>query len=797
MWNWLTSIFDTTGFPARWDCGPGWKSEPFWGWLHIVSDLSIFGAYLAIPVIVVYFLRRRPDTPVPRLWWLFATFMLACGAVHLLDAIVFWWPVYRFAGIVKFFTAVSSWSAILALLPVIPLALAYRSPAIIEREVQGRLAELRKSNKRFRENEELLRQSLRAARLGTWFWDLTTHRAWLDSAEMLLTGMGMKAGQIDISQFFERVHRDDREGLELAIRNSIEMNVPYNHTFRLYVPEKGYRWLQGRGAASRTSPGVTDRLIGVSCDITDQMAEQEELRVRTRAIEFATNGILITDARLPDQPIIYVNPAFESLTGYRADEVIGKNCSFLQGPGTDINTRNRIREAISLRQECQVTILNYRKDGTPFWNNLQISPVENDEGTVIHYVGVQTDVTENVESERRLREAQLAAETASRAKSEFLANMSHEIRTPLTAILGCADSLCRDLQGAEPLTTAKTIRSQGQLLTGILNDILDLSKIEAGKLEIHREPCSILSIIADVRSLMEPQVAEKPLELVTVFDSLLPENIQTDPLRFRQVLLNLTSNAIKFTERGRVEIHARCDRSHGNPELIISIKDTGIGIPADRLDEIFESFTQVDGPIVRRAGGTGLGLTISQRLTRLLDGELSVESQVGQGSTFTITLPIDSAELVSLEELDARRKLKESHESMDALIPARILIAEDTRAIQFMLQRILRPVVDDVVVVNNGEEAVEAVVTAQKTCPFKLVLMDMQMPVMNGYDATNRLRRLGFDLPVIALTAGAMAGDRERCLAVGCTDYLSKPVSRAQLLNTIQNYCFNQTEEVS
>lgn len=797
MWNWFR-IFDTTGFPARWESGFGWSREPLWGWVHITSDLAIFGAYLVLLLLTVYLLRKRRDLPVPRIWWLFSSFLLICGIVHLLDSALFWWPAYRLEGLMKFLAAMISWATVLAVISILPAITAYRSTTQIERDVERHLGEMRVVNRRIRENAEMLRQSLNAARLGTWNWNLQSNQAWMDRAGMQLTGMGAKAGIMAVEQFLERVHRDDREALDRALRHACTSHLPYNHTFRLYVPEKGYRWLQCRGSVFSNGQDVAERFVGVLFDITDEMAEQEALRVRTRAIEFATNGILITDARSPQQPIIYVNPAFERLTGYSAAEVIGRSCNFLQGPETDPATRRRLREAIQLRQKCEVTILNYRRDGTPFWNSLQISPVENDEGVVVHYIGVQSDVTQSVENERRLREAQQAAETASRVKSEFLANMSHEIRTPLTAILGCADSLCRDLEGAEPLATARTIRSQGQLLTGILNDILDLSKIEAGKLEIHREPCSLLGILADVCSLMEPQAHEKGLELITHFDSMLPEYIYTDQLRFRQILLNLTSNAIKFTHRGKVEVHARCDRAGLMHNLSISVRDTGIGIREDRLEAIFEAFTQVDGPIVRRAGGTGLGLTICQRLTRMLDGELTVLSEVHRGSTFTMTLPVGTQELLSLDELKQRRKLKESHESMDVVIPARILIAEDTLAIQYMLQRILKPIVDDVVVVNNGAEAVDSIVQSQKTAPFNMVLMDMQMPVMNGYDATERLRRLGLDLPVIALTAGAMAGDRERCLAVGCTDYLAKPVSRAQLLNTIQTYCsINTTEKVS
>jgi len=803
MWNWLRNLFESSGFLTRWDGGAAWRLEPLWGWLFIVADVAICIAFLTIPGLFALLIHKgRLHLVWPKYWVLFGAVLVVSGGAQLLEALMFLWPGFRLLGLAKLATAVVSWSAVLTLASLLPGIFSSPDAAKVNsrQRPDGKPADPpqgRRVSRPARDENHLLQQALRSARLGTFSWNLKNNVVWMDTAAMHLTGLGENAGSFPVEQLLERVHRDDREGLDSAIRVAIEAKGPLNHAFRLFVPSRGYRWVNGRGTVSGTSPSGAERLVGVCADITAEMSEQEALRVRTRAIEFATNGILITDARTPEHTIIYANPAFESLTGYTAEEVIGRNCRFLQGPETEEATKKKLREAIRLRQECQVTILNYRKDGTPFWNSLQISPVENDEGIVIHYVGIQTDVTRSVENERRLRDAQIAAETANRVKSEFLANMSHEIRTPLTAILGCADSLCRALTSAEPLATAKTIRSQGQLLTGILNDILDLSKIEAGKLEIHREDCSILSIIADVRSLMEPQMSGKNLVMTTTFDSLLPQTIHTDPLRFRQILINLTSNAIKFTESGSVQIHVSCQRKGETSQLQVAVTDTGIGIPPQKLQAIFEAFTQVDGPIVRRVGGTGLGLTICQRLTQMLDGDLTVVSKEGRGSTFTVSLPIEQQTMVSFNELDQRQRLKESHDSMDIIIPARILIAEDTRAIQYMLQRILVPVVDDVVVVNNGAEAVEAVVTAQKTAPFKLVLMDMQMPVMNGYDATAKLRELGLNLPVIALTAGAMAGDRERCLAVGCTDYLAKPVSRTQLLSTIQTYCYKSAENLS
>ncbi len=658
-------------------------------------------------------------------------------------------------------------------------------------ETVPRSDELLTASWKIKEYDERLRLALHAGRMGTWDWDLRTNVIQIDAGETELTGLGKKRNGITPEQFLERIHREDREQSRNVLRKSIEDGTPYEHSFRMYVPGKGYRWLQGRGTVMLNSAGEPQRLVGVHFDMTEQMEGEETLHVLTRAIEFATNGIVITDARGEDEPMIYVNSAFEQLTGYKREQVLGKNCRILQGPQTDPAVVRQLREAINKRQEVEVTILNYRKDGTPFWNQLHLAPVFSEYHQVSHFVGVLSDITPRVANEQRLIEAQKVADAANQAKSEFLANMSHEIRTPLTAILGCADSLCLELAGDRSRNTAKTIRSQGELLLGILNDILDLSKIEAGKMEIHREACSLTTLMADVRSLMEPLATEKGIQFATHFDSALPESIETDPVRFRQVLLNLTSNAIKFTEQGCVSVHCSLRRHKNRPYLEISVSDTGIGIPDDQLSSIFEAFTQVNGSAIRRTGGTGLGLTICQRLVKMLEGDLSVTSEMNVGSTFTVTFPTDDdRELVSPNQLALQQSNKESRDSVDVLVPARVLIAEDTKAIQFMLTRILEPYVSDLKVVDNGQEAVAAVEQAAAARrPFDIVLMDMQMPILSGHDATVELRRRGFEVPIIALTAGAMAGDRERCLSAGCTDYLSKPVSRGQLIGMISTYC--------
>jgi PAS domain S-box-containing protein len=806
MVQWLQQLLGAEGFVPRWVCGPIWRQQPFWGWLHIVSDVATWGAYVAIPLVIWGFVRHRRDVPFSRLFWLFGAFIFACGTVHLLEALLFWWPAYRLSGLVKFATAVVSWTAVVALVRVVPVALTLRYPRELEAEIQERTQQFQDMADRLqrevvergrvaaslRANEEQLQLVLQAGRMGTWDWDLTTGLAKFNAGQMALTGLGGADGVVDGDDFFDLIHPEDRRGVTKAIEAAVRRLQPYDHEFRITTPEGTLRWLAARGEVMFNEADQPVRMVGVNFDITRRKLDEEDLRLRRRAMEFATNGILIADARLPDRPVISVNPAFTTLTGYSAEETLGRNCRFLQGPQTDRATIDVMRQAVESRAECAVTVLNYRKDGTTFWNDLQISPITDEQGQVTHFVGIMNDVTERVNAEWELWEAREAAEAANRAKSRFLASMSHEIRTPLTAVLGCADLLYRQVDGDESRELAKAICDQGQLLLRLLNDVLDLSKIEAGKLELHVEPCAIQPLVDDVKSLMQPLAAEKGLELRAEVDPSVPEKVRLYPLRLRQILLNLTTNAIKFTDSGFVAWRFRCDSTTAEPALIIEVRDTGVGISPARLRKIFSAFYQIEHDNPNRGPGTGLGLAIVRKLVELHRGSISVDSHEGQGSTFTIRLPLETLQPEtepgpndSSEPVAGRPEMG----ATKARLPCRMLVAEDTRGLQFMLKRMLADLVADVVVVGNGEEAVQAVRDAAAAgAPFDLVLMDMQMPVRNGFDATGLLRTLGYNLPIIALTAGAMTGEREKCLAAGCSDFLSKPIDRDQLVRTLRRH---------
>jgi signal transduction histidine kinase len=390
--------------------------------------------------------------------------------------------------------------------------------------------------------------------------------------------------------------------------------------------------------------------------------------------------------------------------------------------------------------------------------------------------------------EQRVADRTAAAESASNAKSGFLANMSHEIRTPLTAIIGFADLLLRpDMTPSERTESLQIVRRNAKHLLELINDILDLSKIEAGKMTVEKIECDVPQLVADILSTMKPRAAEKALELHVTFADRIPRLIHTDPMRFRQILVNLLGNAIKFTEKGTVGLHVRFEEKESGNHLLVDVSDSGIGLTPEQLDRLFEVFTQADESTTRRFGGTGLGLAISRQLARVLGGDIEVKSEPGVGSRFTASIecgPIVGAEMLrSLNESQLPTAVV-PHLVNDVQLRGHILLAEDGRDNQRLLMNHLNGAGAQVTIAENGRIAVE-MASAQ---PFDLILMDMQMPEMDGYTATAELRHRGFTIPIIALTANAMAEDRSKCLASGCTDYLSKPVNEETLLRTVSRH---------
>ncbi len=385
------------------------------------------------------------------------------------------------------------------------------------------------------------------------------------------------------------------------------------------------------------------------------------------------------------------------------------------------------------------------------------------------------------------------AEIANQAKSEFLANMSHEIRTPMNSILGFSEMLAQEQLSDEQQDYVNTIWDSGKNLLRIINDILDFSKIEAGKLDTEIIECSLEKLLGNINSMLRPKAAKKGLDFKVLHKTELPANISTDPTRLYQCLTNLINNAIKFTENGHVHVVISIENIEEKPHIRFDVEDTGIGIPEDKHDSIFESFSQADGSTTRKFGGTGLGLTITKHLAKILGGSIAVQSKPSKGSIFSLLIPAGLD--VKAQPLLGAAKMKEymqgSPQTAKEKYSGNILIAEDNPANQRLIQILLKKMGLKVTLVEDGRQAVEAATTQS----FDIVFMDMQMPVMNGYEATQLLRKKGMTVPIVALTANAMKEDEQKCLNAGCDKYLTKPVDRKKLSEVLSGYLSPESSE--
>ena len=466
--------------------------------------------------------------------------------------------------------------------------------------------------------------------------------------------------------------------------------------------------------------------------------------------------------------------------------------------GETVRNFRHMREAISEEKELLETRIEARTAEVRQEHEIALSMMEDasaaKEETAQHAEAV-------VSMNKALKEFAETAEGANRAKSEFLANMSHEIRTPMTAILGFSDVLLGNLEGEGNISAATTIKRNGEYLLELINDILDLSKIEAGKLEIERIACSPGNVVGDVASLMRVRAEAKGLPLQVEYVGGIPQTILSDPTRLRQILINLVGNALKFTESGSVRLVTRRVQSNAEPpRLRVDVIDTGIGMTREQASRLFQPFTQADASTTRKFGGTGLGLTISKRLAEMLGGDITISSSPGEGSTFSVTVetgPLDDVPMLeNVTEAGVQREEKAKTATAPTLdLNYRILLAEDGPDNQRLISFVLKKAGAKVTLAENGLIAHDKAREARETGePFDVILMDMQMPIMDGYTATGKLREAGYTGPIIALNANAMAGDDEKCFQAGCDGYATKPIDRKKLFATIAGHAGKQIQ---
>lgn len=520
-------------------------------------------------------------------------------------------------------------------------------------------------------------------------------------------------------------------------------------------------------------------------DITERKRVQRQVIFQASLLDQVRNGIIATDL---GGRIIYWNRFSEVLYQWTAEEVLGKSIAETVVPDDKCDLIETVIEDIIRYGYREIELPVMRKDGSQFMAFYAFSVLKDQEGQRMGFVGVSVDLTERKKVEQDLLLAKERAESATRAKSEFLANMSHEIRTPMNAVIGLTGLLLNTNIDPEQRDYIETIRTSGDSLLAVISDILDFSKIEGGMLDIDRETFDLSNCLEASLNLVLQAAARKGLHLSFEIEKEVPRQLLGDPIRLKQILVNLLGNAVKFTEKGEISVRVSSKPSsslkNGEHEIMFAVRDTGIGISKDRMSRLFQSFSQVDASTTRKYGGTGLGLVISKNLAELMGGRIWAESEPAKGSTFYFTI-LAKASSISLPakwtETARKEAFREGHK-LDR--PLKILLAEDNIINQKVAMKMLERLGYQADIAANGEEVLKAL----KNRPYDVVLMDVQMPEMDGLEATRRIRSAPGRQPyIIAMTAHAMKGDREVCLEAGMNDYVSKPVRMEDLQAAIEH----------
>lgn len=531
----------------------------------------------------------------------------------------------------------------------------------------------------------------------------------------------------------------------------------------------------------RDDSGELQGYVKVTRDITERKQAEERLRL---VVEAAPSGMIMVDDK---GKIVLVNSQAEHLFGYDREELLGHPIEML----VPVRFRDKhpgYRQSFSADPQTRAMgagrdLFGVRKDGTEVPVEIGLNPLDTEEGAFV--LASVVDITERKRSEE-LGRARDKALQDSQLKSAFVANISHELRTPVSGIMGMNELLLETNLDEQQRMLAKSVSDAAQSLLSIINDLLDISKIEAGKTTLRKIPFGLISLVQDSVRMLADNARSKRLALNTNIDYSIPDYLVGDPDRIRQVLINLLGNAIKFTEKGVVSIEAKLEGEDEKEALIrFSVRDTGIGIAGENLNLLFQPFSQLDSSSRRRFGGTGLGLSISRQLVELMGGEIGVESQTGEGSTFSFRIPLQKLKHDAVPEKSGGET---TAASVDIDRDKLVLIVEDNATLQELAVRQLIGIGLEPQAVSTGLQAVNAA----KEVPYDLILMDCNLPEMDGFEATRAIRRIdaerGRHTYIIAMTASGMSGDADKCYAAGMDDYLMKPVTMAKLKEHIQKW---------
>jgi polar amino acid transport system substrate-binding protein len=652
----------------------------------------------------------------------------------------------------------------------------------LELRVQERTAELAESEERFS-------LAVRGVGAGIWGLDPTTGKGWSSERFKELLGYSDVDVADSDSDWVKIVHGDDRDAVTAALQNHLQNRVPFNVVCRLQCKSGQFRWFRVTGQALWDDNGQAHRMAGSIVDITDGKIAQNEVRKLSRATENSPASVVITDR---DGTIEYVNATFCNVTGYSAEEAIGQNPRILKSGNLAASYYKELWDTILAGKTWKGDFINKKKSGEEYWESASISPIQNDEGEITHFVAVKQDITERKHMEVELIQAKQAADEANRAKGDFLANMSHEIRTPMNAVIGMAHLALKTDLTPKQRDYLKKIQSSSNSLLGIINDILDFSKIEAGKLDMEAVDFNLDDVLENLANLVTVKAQEKEnLEVLFAADPDVPRYLVGDPLRLGQVLINLANNAVKFTETGEVVVSIEKVKSaEDQVTLKFAVSDTGIGLTEEQMGKLFQSFSQADTSTTRKYGGTGLGLAISKKLVNMMDGQIWVESQPGQGTSFFFTANFGLG----------KEKLKKRFAVSTDLQGMKVLVVDDNVTSREILKDILESFSFEVTLAASGKEGITEIETADKAKPFELVVMDWKMPGMDGIEASTLIKKhatLNKIPAIILVTAYGREEIMQKAENTGLDGFLIKPVNASVLFDAIMQAFGDEIPETS
>lgn len=629
------------------------------------------------------------------------------------------------------------------------------------------------------ESEQRYEMAIEAADLGIWDYVVGTGKTFYSRKWKSILGYYPDEIPDNYLIWEELLHPEDKDRMVLFINNFLNSNLRvYEAEFRLKHKNGHYVWIRSRATAQRDENGKAIRILGTHRDITEEKKSESEFKKLHQAITQSPISVVITDK---DGYIEFFNPAFCKITGWNDQEILGKKPSILKSGFQPASFYEKLWKTISSGNEWQGEFKNRKKNGEYYWELASISPIKNNFGTITHYVKIAENISYLKKIEKDLKKAKQDAEIANNYKNLFLANMSHEIRTPINTIIGFSELIKNEnLPSHKRYKYSGIIEENSQSLLRLIDDIIDIAKIEANELKIKKEACSLGDLFSELEMTYSNFLRKKETQnLELIFQ--IPEEahhdvIFTDPYRLKQILNNLYINALKHTERGHIEIGYTIINDN---KLRFFVSDTGSGIPQSRIRNIFRRFTQTEETIGSDSPGSGLGLSICKDLAALLGGDINVKSVEGEGSIFFLTLPYDKIKIPMV-----RAAVKPATPSRYNFSNYTIMIAEDTPYNYEYLYSILQKTGANVVWAKDGID----VLKMYNSSKIDLILMDIQLPEINGYEATSQIRMTNQSLPIIAQTAYAMAEDTQKCLESGCNEVLVKPIRMDDVLATVAKY---------